>query len=513
LITTVERWPHQIRALDEVSRLVAAGNQRICLTAPTGAGKSVMVCDLIEWAAAQGWKAVLYTNRKLLIRQLVGVLREHGIDFGVRAADHADDWQHPVQISSLPTENSRVLKSKKWQVHGHGEKVLALIDEAHLNSGPTAQQILAQHIEHGGACVGVTATPIEIGHLYDTLVVAGTPSELRACGALVAAYHYGVDEPDMRNFKQSVKTGEFKEGDIRKAIMTKCILGRVIENYKTLNPDERPTLLFAPGVKESVWFAEQLTSAGISAAHIDGDGIWHAGEYQKTNERDWLLSAVRGGSVKVLCNRFVLREGLDLKEISHVILATVMGSLRTYLQSVGRGMRACPESGKDRLTIQDHGGHFWRHGSVNIDRKWNLAHTEAMLAGMRADSCREKKEPEPIRCPQCGLVRASGTKCQQCGHEATLRSRMVIQEDGTLKEHVGDVFKPRVTRFTRDTESIWVSTYYRAKNSKNGMTFKQAEGLFFQENRYYPPHSLPRMPTDPIDWYLPVKDVPKERLQ
>jgi DNA repair protein RadD len=506
----VTRWPHQDFALAEVPRRIDAGERRVLLTSPTGGGKSRIACDLIEWAVGRGWPVVLYTNRRLLIDQLARVLTDHGITFGVRAATWEDCRERQVQISSLPTENHRVLKSERWTIHGHGERVLALVDEAHLNKADTAATVLGMHLEHGGAYVGITATPVGLGHLYDSLVVAGTPTELRRCGALVPAYHYGIDEPDMRDFKQSVKTGEYAEGDLRKAVMTKNVFGRVLEHYRALNAEGRPTILFAPGVPESIWFAEQLTAAGVSAAHIDGTGVWWDGEYTKGGDREALLDAVRCGDVQVLCNRFVLREGLDLKEVSHLILATVMGSLQTYLQSVGRGLRSC--KGKDRLTIQDHGGHWWRHGSANADREWNLAYTETIVAGLRQQQFTEQRDPEPITCPQCRMVRAAGSRCPQCGFESQRKTRMVVQQDGRLVEHEGDVFKPRKVRVKPDTMKVWEQCYYRAKRSKNRMTFRQAEGLFFYENHYWPPHDLPLMPTNRLDWFLPVAEVPAERL-
>jgi superfamily II DNA or RNA helicase len=207
----------------------------------------------------------------------------------------------------------------------------------------------------------------------------------------------------------------------------------------------------------------------------------------------------------------VLREGLDLPEVSHIILATVMGSLRTFLQSVGRGLRKC--EGKDKLVIQDHGGCWWRHGSVNADREWNLHRTENMIAGMRADAFREKKIAQPICCPKCQLVRASGPVCPTCGHESSKGSRMVMQQNGALVPHEEDFYPPRRVREFPNTQQIWTQNYYRAKNSKNKMTFNQAVGLMFYENHYYPPKTLPLMPIDPMDWYLPVASVPRERLR
>jgi DNA repair protein RadD len=503
-------WPHQAYAVAEVPRLVGAGARRICLTSPTGGGKSFIVCKLIQWAVGRGWKAVVYTNRRLLVNQLRGVLAGHGIAHGVRAANYQDERQLAVQISSLPTEGSRVLKSQKWDLHGADGRALAIVDEAHLNANGTAEQILKRHHETGAVYVGVTATPIDLGHLYDTLVVAGTPSELRKCGALVPAYHFGPDEPDLRRFKPLVKTGEYREKDVVKAIMTKCVFARVLEHYRQLNADGRPTILFAPGVKESIWFAEQFTGEGIRAAHIDGEGVWLDGEYRRTQDRDRILADVRAGEIKVLTNRFVLREGLDLPEVSHLILATVMGSLQTYLQACGRGLRACV--GKDRCTIQDHGGHWHRLGSVNADRQWFLGCTETILAARHAEAFREKRVSEPIRCARCGQIRATGAVCPACGHEMKKPTRMVVQVDGTLKEHAGDIYKPRVTKLKSDTQRRWESMYHRAKRSRNHMNFRQAEALFFVENHYWPPRNLPYMPAQELDWFRPVRDVPQDRL-
>lgn len=503
-------WPHQQFALDELPRRIAAGQRRILLTSPTGGGKTTVICRLITWALERDWGAVLYTNRRLLIDQLGRVLSQQGIAYGVRASGHADELWQKVQVSSLPTERSRVLEQKRWTIHGQGRPALVLVDEAHLNGSETAQKILGLHREAGHAYVGLTATPIGLSHLYETLVVAGTPSQLRACGALVPAHHFGPDEPDMRRFRPNVKTGEYSENDVRKAIMTKCVFARVLQQYQILNPQQRPTILFAPGVAESIWFAEQFTRQGISAAHIDGQGIWQAGEFIRGGDRDAILQAVRLGEIKVLCNRFVCREGLDLPEVSHLILATVMGSLQTYLQSAGRGLRKAP--GKDLLTIQDHGGHWWRHGSVNADRHWQLTYTETMLSGLREQRLRQRQESEPIHCPQCGLIRASGSRCPACGHESRRRTRMVVQTDGTLKEHTGDIFRPRVTRQTPNTHRLWRSMVERARRSRTSMTFRQAEALFFQEQRYWPPRNLPLMPRYELDWFRPVKDVPPERL-
>jgi hypothetical protein len=73
---------------------------------------------------------------------------------------------------------------------------------------------------------------------------------------------------------------------------------------------------------------------------------------------------------------------------------------------------------------------------------------------------------------------AGGPSCLQCGHKSERKSRVVVQANGDLKEVEGDIYKPRRIKELPDTEKIWRQCYMRAKNSKNGMTFRQAEGCF-----------------------------------
>ena len=83
-------------------------------------------------------------------------------------------------------------------------------------------------------------------------------------------------------------------------------------------------------------------------------------------------------------------------------------------------------------------GNSWhRHGSLAADRHWQLGMTNRIVASERQERLREKKEPEPITCPACGKVRASGAKCPVCGFEAHRKARLVVQVNGTLREVKG----------------------------------------------------------------------------
>lgn len=498
-------WEPQRRAIMQTTDALADGHRRICLAMPTGAGKSRVACELIRDWLEGGFNVSVYTNRKMLIEQLCKTMSAFGLSYGVRAAGYERDAERALQISMIQTEASSVLRKKRVKLH---EASRVLVDEAHLNAGEQMQKICDIHCEeHNASIVGLTATPLGIGHFYNHLVVPTTLAELRKCGSLVPAMHYGPDEPDCAKIKKDQL--EYTEDDIRKVMQVHKIFGRVSEWFNKLNPEHKPSILFAPGVPESIWFAEEFSKRGIEAAHIDGKTCYFKGErYDSTPEiRAEILESSRAGEVKILCNRFVLREGIDAPWLAHGILATIFGSLQSYLQSVGRLLRN--HHSLDSVTIQDHGGNWWRHGSANADRVWELDDTDATVDGTRREKLRSKSEPEPMRCPQCAKILMTN-KCS-CGFSITKKSRPVIMESGELKEHGGDIFKPRFVKREPNTEDLWRRMYHRSCNGK-GKTFNQARGLFFYENGYFPPPDMPFMPKDARDWFRSAKDVPRSKL-
>ena len=181
-------------------------------------------------------------------------------------------------------------------------------------------------------------------------------------------------------------------------------------------------------------------------------------------------------------------------------------------------MRGCPEVGKQRIVVQDHGGNWWRHGSLNADRQWDLDSNDRIICQERLERIREKKDPEPIHCPKCNAIRAVGPKCNQCGYQSTAKTRPVLQSDGSLKEMKNDTFRER-RRLSKSEKVVsdWCGRIHGVRKSKKDsvktMTFAQVQARFAQDNNWqYPPKDLPMMPMFDADWFRPVQSVPLERL-
>ncbi len=66
-----------------------------------------------------------------------------------------------------------------------------------------------------------------------------------------------ISNPDMNKVKRN-KTGEYVLDDRKKATCTQSIVGDVLNRWKKYNPDGRPSVMYAPGVAESVWLTDQI---------------------------------------------------------------------------------------------------------------------------------------------------------------------------------------------------------------------------------------------------------------
>lgn len=507
----INRWPNQIRGYEGCIERIARAIKRIVNTSPTGSGKTTMMIDMIQWAVEQRKSVALYTHRKMLFEQTTRVLDKNGIRHGHRASEYEPNLFLDVQLCMIQTELNCVYKNQTRALH---KADLVLFDECHQMGGDSSEKIKDDHVKAGATAIGYTATPLDLGPGWDDLLVAGTMSECLKIGALVKPVTYAPDEPDLRHIKNYVVGQEITVGENVKSIMRPGVFGRVLSAWKKHNPDGLPSLLFGPDVAGSLFFAQEFWKAGIPAAHIDSNQIWINGEIFNADDesRKYLASLSQKGEVKIVCNRFVLREGIDWPWIRVGCFATVFGALTSFLQSGGRLLRAHP--GKDKCIILDHGGNWHRHGSLAVDRKWELGMTNQRVGAERAESLRQNKEsnPEPITCPQCHKVRAKGRECPECGFVSHKKSRVVIQVDGTLKEVVGEIYRPRVEKLKPNTQQIWERMYYRAKSVKWNATFNQARAKFFLENYYWPPRNLKLMPIHLNGWYQKVREVPWNEL-
>lgn len=425
--------PHQTRTIDALKRSAAKHSKIVCVL-PTGAGKTFVAAQMVLAAAQKGKGAQVYTNRRVLLDQISDALGETGVHHGMLAAGYHTTLGTSVHVGSIQSIHSRAIKGSKWELP---EGKLTLVDEAHSNTGKMAAEIIARHAaQPGSRVIGLTATPVGLGEMYDDLVQEANYEDLIEQGYLVGVDIYAPNEPNLKGVR--MRRGEYLGGDIQNVVANTIVHANILDHWIKLNPTGKPTLAFVPGVKESRWLTAQFLQHGIPAEHIDGE--------TPPEERAQAFENHRTGRTVVLSSCGVLREGFDAPWTEHVILIQPCGGVSTFLQIVGRGMR--PSPGKDRLILQDHAGAWHRHGRPDSNRHWILDDSDVRQHDERTkkreqikDS--EQEEYEGFACPECGFIRFTGSVCPVCNAKSKRSARRIIEQDGTLKYMEGAAEPPK----------------------------------------------------------------------
>lgn len=508
---------HQFRSLARIQEARKNKGKPILAVAPPGAGKSRVIIELAIAEARQGGSNLLLVHRKMLLDQLVQNFTDAGLDIGVISPDYPPNPQAKTQIASAQTIFSRAVRRSSIELPPAS---LVLIDEAHQQAGAVARSIVfgswqgnivqVGYANQGVDVVGFTATPLMNSRIYKQQIEFATYSELRRCNMHQLIQTVGPSEIDTAGLKLN-NAQEYSERKLSERV--EVIFGDVFNHWQELNPFQLPTILFAPSVPSSRWFANQFFYRGVPVAHIDGESCLipegdHLAEYKTTKEiRDRILEMSRTGEIKCVMNRFVLREAVDMPWLYHGIAATVFGSTTTALQSVGRLQRYWPEY--DHKIFQDHGGFYWRHGDPNDDREWTIGATNKQAQIERVNRILEGSAAEGIRCPKCGSWRKDGDVCWRCNNKHKSSVRVVRQINGKLKRMTGRVYTKKAT--TSDAQKMWTSCLFAA--GKSGRPVSSAVKIYsdklasvgatinWQGINNAPP------PPDSADWHLLVKDV------
>ena len=350
--------------------------RRVCLVMPTGAGKTATASTLITWAVAKGHRVLFLVHRREIVRDTHRRLVAAGVDCGLVMAGEPTAPLLKVQVASVQTIAAR---------GEHPPANLLVWDECHHVAAQSYRDIAAQYPDAWH--LGLTATPersdgVGLRDAFDEMVVGCSIAELQTTNdpATGAPYLASCDVvAPARKLDSGVLASDPVEAWQRHA-------------------QGRPTVVFAKNVAESKALARAFSDAGVEARHIDGQ--------TPADERDAALAAFARGDVTVLCNVYVLTEGWDAPRAKVCLLARGCGSVATFLQMVGRVLRA--HQGERALLI-DLAGVVHEHGLPEEERDFSLD-------GIRRKA--KKARPWIRQCLSCGftvLGSKSGSRCERCG--------------------------------------------------------------------------------------------------
>lgn len=342
----MELRPYQQEAREAVERDWAGEFPRTLLVLPTGCGKTIVFCKIIEDMARQGARCLILAHRGELLDQAADkLLQTTGLGCAVEKAEETclDSW-YRVAVGSV---QSLMRESRLARFPADYFDVI-VVDEAHHVLSDGYQRVLA-HFD-AARVLGVTATPDRgdmrsLGQYFQHLAYEYTLPRAIKDGYLCPIKAVTIPlKLDLSGV--GVQAGDFKNSDIDTALDP--YLYQIVQEMHAYCED-RKTVVFLPLVRTSQKFRDILNAQGFRAAEVNGG----------SGDRAQVLADFQAGRYNVLCNSMLLTEGWDCPDVDCVVVLRPTKVRSLYSQMVGRGTRLAP--GKEDLLLLDFLWHTERH--------------------------------------------------------------------------------------------------------------------------------------------------------
>jgi DNA repair protein RadD len=413
----IELRPYQQDAIAEVEQQITAGERRIIIVAPTGAGKTVIGAALIN--SATNKKVVVLAHTREIIKQTAEKLFAHRIEHGILQAGFASRPWLPVQIASVQTLWARGMRTDRMALPAAD---LLIVDECHHAPAGTYRKIIAAY--PNAVLIGLTATPCRgdgrgLGGIFDTIIECPQVAELIAQKYLVKTRHYAPADPELKGVE--VRTGDYVEAQLAECMDRSDLVGDIVSHWHRYG-ERRKTVCFAVNVPHSLHIRDEFLKSGVRAAHLDGS--------MPKPQRDAALAQLAAGEIDIVTNCMVLTEGWDMPGVGCCILARPTRKMGLYRQMVGRVLR--PASNKYDAIVLDHSGAVFRHGFIEDPVTWTLDPDKRASSPTHNARLRSGYSSRLLECTKCGAIRVAGEPCRACGFLPQRPPQAIVFRDGDL---------------------------------------------------------------------------------
>jgi DNA repair protein RadD len=444
----------QIQLIDGIADSIRKGNKRIIACAPTGFGKSVTMAAIVKRAMAKNKRIVIVLPRRSLVFQLSKSFEKYRISHGVMMAGEPRLRHADCQIASIDTYLS-------WLGNGRINAIdadILMIDEMHTQFSPKKLELFAKY----PLVIGFSATPVapgkqSLGVFYDDIVESIPMRELIAQGLLSPLRYFSPTDFHPDNLKLDAD-GDYNEKALIKYVDDRLkgddgklsLVGDIYKNWQKLASD-RKTVVFCSTQDHARFVTNEFIRKGIKAEYVDCN--------TPDDERKRIFDGMEHGNIQVICNVGIISMGIDIPNISCVVLARPTKLLSNYLQCVGRGTRIY--EGKQDCIVIDHCGIVCTLGFAEDEQYWSLDGKETQEA--RKERVKgEKKEPKEIKCknPECGHVFKSRRVCPACGFEMIKPGKPVPVHESEMKEVT------KIEKVTPELKQDWYAQLLYIANQK-----------------------------------------------
>lgn len=379
------------------------------LVLPTGAGKSVVIAELVRllfdtWPESHPRTVVLVPSKELAEQnadKLMRILPSH-IRVGYYSASlgrKQPDADVIVATIGSIAKNAHLL----------GNIRCVVIDECHLVSPDGAGQYRQFLNDLARYCVfrvvGFTATPFRGNGVWltdgDEPLFTGIAHETPVSELLQAGYLSPLIRPidaiQSRIDTSGISTsnGDYNIGQLSDRVSD--YLPAAADEACALAADRHKWIAFLPTVANAEAFAELLNQRGIPTLVVCGD--------TPKKEREQRIASFRRGEVRCLVTVLALATGFDVPDVDCIIWLRPTQSPVLYVQGAGRGLRIA--EGKQNCLWIDFSDTTERLGPVDgiRGRKRGRKKLDAVAPFAVCGNCGNQVRPaSAMECPDCGTT-------------------------------------------------------------------------------------------------------------
>jgi len=383
--------PYQQQSVDKVKARIKQATHPMVINASVGAGKSVMLCELLLMIERFGWRGLCLTMNSTLIRQNAETYTEQGGSCGIYCA----------ALNKKEVDKPIIFATPKSLLNGKDIKKLAfnlvIIDECHNVDYQNEKSMYMRVINHLNIqaydqrqrmrIIGLTGTPFRgenisiIGEnqLFKEEVVSISMANLIKHGFLVKPV-FDISTIGSFDFSKLKSTaGKFSKSDLEKVIESKeRLTGEIMHQLTRFVDGGRNGAFIFCATRKHCEEAFESLPQGL-AAIITGE--------TPHSERERILNAARNLEIRYLVSVNCLMTGVDVPAFDMCAWLRPTASLTLFMQGIGRGLRL-HDLKKDCL-ILDY--------AQNLDRHSNWDDPVLVAALKKLD----KDRPMIFECPEC----------------------------------------------------------------------------------------------------------------
>jgi len=416
--TSMQLRPYQY----DISKSVKESKGSTLIEAPTGAGKSVIACEIAKNEINAGGKVLIVAPKIILLEQLQETFRDLNPQVIHGAKDY--DSSHTVFISTLQTAHKRDLGF---------EPTMIMIDEVHFGfSGKMIETLLE---DFDGRLIGLSATPYDQNSRpiegFDEHINEYDLKYMFKYEYLVQPVCYAPIKVDLSSV--TIQAGDYNQQELDSTFNNFENITQIVENTKELIEKQNSTLIFCINISHANAIASAFTDEGIITKSI------HSKLSKK--EQDTIMQEYKQGKVKMLANPMMLTTGFDDPATDCIVLARATKSQNLYRQMIGRGLRLF--KGKTHAKIIDCSGVIDNLGLPTEPQKPNSM--PLFKRTINCPSCestriyrvKDKYKGFIRKCADCGYyeeIEKQGCECEFCGVINDSKAKYIIKENSLYLE-------------------------------------------------------------------------------